>query len=60
MSSYWDRILLELKESGITKLDELVVACFNLCEKYADEYAVCLAKCHDRFNLSMPFNIEVV
>lgn len=60
MSSYWDKILLELKESGITKLDELVVTCFNLCEKYTNELAPCMAKCHDRFNLSMPFNIEVV
>lgn len=60
MSSYWDAILEDLKNSGIKTLEELVATCFNLCEKYADEYAVCLAKCHDRFNLSMPFNIEVV
>lgn len=58
--SYWDRILTELKESGITKLEELVVTCFNLCEKYTNELAPCMAKCHDRFNLMMPYQVEVL
>lgn len=60
MSSYWDKILLDLKESGIKTLEELVITCFNLCEKYTNELAPCMAKCHDRFNLSMPYSLEVV
>lgn len=60
MSSYWDRILMDLKESGITRLDELVTTCFNLCEKYTSELALCMSRCHDRFNLSMPYDVETV
>ncbi len=61
MPEYWDKVLIDLKHSGLTTVTGLFEACVGLCEKYAGTaYWECADRCHDRFNVARAWTLELV